>query len=149
MTPDQVRDALAKECDALKELLLAKNKAYGSSASEPARVFSKASPLEALLVRADDKLSRIRNLGLGGESLGESARDSVRDLAGYCVLILALTSEAKPAAASPTDGARYVVHNVRGQEVSVPLAYRDAVLECEKMNQIGGCKPYEVVEVPT
>ena len=44
----------------IKELLVAKNEKYGNSALEPIRVFSKASASEQILVRLDDKLSRLR-----------------------------------------------------------------------------------------
>lgn len=81
-------DRIAAECDALKALLLQKNAAYGDSALNPARVFSKASPVEQLLVRADDKLARIRSLGIVGASGDEKVTDTIRDLAGYLILLL-------------------------------------------------------------
>jgi len=43
MTSEDVAKLIEKECDAVKAMLLAKNKAYGNSALEPLRVFSKAS----------------------------------------------------------------------------------------------------------
>lgn len=84
----EVREAIARECDDVKHLLLAKNDAYGNSALDPVRVFSKASPVEQLLVRIDDKLSRIAR----GSEVGE---DVTRDLLGYLVLLrIALRREA-------------------------------------------------------
>ena len=74
------RDKIAKCCDDIKALLLEKNKAYGNSAFEPSRIFSKASSEEQLLVRIDDKLSRIAK----GSSVGE---DVVLDLIGYLILL--------------------------------------------------------------
>jgi hypothetical protein len=65
----------------LKALLIAKNKKYGNSALEPVRVFSKASPQEQLLVRIDDKLSRIAN------QQDNEDEDVVTDLLGYLVLL--------------------------------------------------------------
>lgn len=62
------------------DMLVAKNKAYGNSALEPLRCFSKASSKEAILVRIDDKLSRI----MRGQDIGE---DTVMDLIGYLVLL--------------------------------------------------------------
>ena len=62
------------ELDDVEKMLLAKNKAYGNSALEPCRVFSKAGVKEQLLVRIDDKLSRIRNMGFG-----DNAEDTVKD----------------------------------------------------------------------
>ena len=64
-----------------REMLLAKNKAYGNSALDPVRLFSKADPIEQLKVRIDDKVSRIRR----GEAAGE---DAVRDWLGYLLLLL-------------------------------------------------------------
>lgn len=76
---------IAAECDALKAMLLAKNAAYGDSAMDPVRVFSKASPSEQIRVRIDDKISR---LSRGHAMADESMRDTVRDLIGYLVLLL-------------------------------------------------------------
>jgi len=64
-------------------MLLEKNKAYGDSALSPIRIFSKLEASSAIKVRIDDKLSRIRNVGVT-----EDTEDSVRDLIGYLVLLL-------------------------------------------------------------
>ncbi len=61
-------------------MLLEKNKRYGDSALNPVRIFSKADPIEAILVRMDDKLSRIRNLEK------DDSEDAYLDLIGYLVL---------------------------------------------------------------
>jgi hypothetical protein len=50
---------IAEVCDDIKEFLIEKNAQYGDSAIHPVRIFSKADPLDQLLVRIDDKLSRI------------------------------------------------------------------------------------------
>lgn len=73
-------DLIAEECDAIKAMLLEKNAAYGDSAVRPVRIMSKASPVEQILVRIDDKLSRIAR----GSAAGE---DVVLDLIGYLVLL--------------------------------------------------------------
>lgn len=65
----------------VSDLLIAKNKSYGDSALHPARVFSKADAVEQLLVRIDDKLSRIKN---GHEWPGDNDID---DLIGYLILL--------------------------------------------------------------
>lgn len=62
-------------------MLLAKNAAYGDSAMSPLRFFSKADPVEAILVRIDDKLSRI------ARGNGKIEEDTVEDLIGYLVLL--------------------------------------------------------------
>lgn len=70
-------------CDQVKELLLEKNKKYGDSALNPARVFSQASPVEQILVRIDDKLNRIKQ----GAGLLANDEDVIMDLIGYLVLL--------------------------------------------------------------
>lgn len=66
----------------IANLLILKNKAYGDSALNPVRVFSKASRIEQLNVRIDDKISRIQR-GTDYED-----EDTIRDLIGYLVLRL-------------------------------------------------------------
>jgi len=64
-----------------RNLLIQKNAAYGDSALNPVRVFSRASPMEQLLVRLDDKVSRLQR----GHAAGE---DVAADMLGYLLLIL-------------------------------------------------------------
>lgn len=64
----------------LGNMLVAKNKAYGNSALDPVRIFSRVSNLEQILVRIDDKLSRLQR----GSAAGE---DVELDLLGYLVLL--------------------------------------------------------------
>lgn len=75
-----VAELIEDECTALKELLLRKNRAYGNSALDPIRLFSKASPTEQIRVRLDDKLSRLAR----GQDAGE---DVEQDLMGYLILL--------------------------------------------------------------
>lgn len=87
-------------CDEIKELLLDKNAKYGDSALNPARVFSRASKVEQILVRIDDKISRIqRGAGLVGKD-----EDVINDLIGYLVLLKIalkeLSLESKPESVS-------------------------------------------------
>ena len=70
-------------CDDIKELLIHKNRKYGNSALKPCRVFSKASLVEQLLVRIDDKLNRI----MQGAGLLADDEDVINDLIGYLVLL--------------------------------------------------------------
>jgi len=65
----------------IRDLLISKNEKYGNSAFEPLRVFSKASSVEQILVRIDDKLSRIKS----ASSLEDE--DVVLDLIGYLLLL--------------------------------------------------------------
>jgi len=86
----EAQKQIAQECDDLRELLLDKNRAYGNSALEPVRVFSRASVVEQLLVRIDDKLSRLSR----GTASGE---DVELDLIGYLVLLrIARRREGEP-----------------------------------------------------
>jgi hypothetical protein len=72
--------AVRIECDAIAQMLIEKNAAYGNSALDPVRIFSKAPTEEQLRVRIDDKLSRLAR----GSAAGE---DVVGDLLGYLVLL--------------------------------------------------------------
>lgn len=80
--PKSSADLIAEECDALKALLLRKNAAYGDSALDPVRIFSRADALEQIRVRIDDKLCRIARVD--ANALGE---DAELDLLGYIVLL--------------------------------------------------------------
>ena len=83
---------IAQTCDQIKELLLEKNLKYGDSALKPTRIFSKSSPVEQLLVRIDDKLSRIAK----GAGLVASDEDVIQDLIGYLVLLKIALKEEEP-----------------------------------------------------
>ena len=69
------------EMNAIKKMLLEKNKKYGNSALEPIRIFSQAAADEQLRVRIDDKLSRV----LSGQK--DNQEDTIQDLIGYLVLL--------------------------------------------------------------
>jgi hypothetical protein len=73
---------IANVCNQIKSLLLLKNKAYGESALDPVRIFSKNDSIDGLLVRIDDKLSRIKNTGITS-----ATEDTLMDLIGYLVLL--------------------------------------------------------------
>ena len=62
------------------DMLIQKNSAYGNSASDPVRIFSKTDTLEQIRVRIDDKLSRIAR---GHEYPGD---DTINDLIGYLII---------------------------------------------------------------
>lgn len=68
-------------CDEIKEMLMQKNLAYGDSALDPVRIFSKASATEQVLVRIDDKISRFAR----GKSYPRD--NDIVDLIGYLVLL--------------------------------------------------------------
>lgn len=63
-----------------RDMLIEKNRNYGDSALNPLRVFSQASLKEQLLVRLDDKVSRLAR----GSAAGE---DVAQDMLGYLLLV--------------------------------------------------------------
>lgn len=72
---------ITQETEQIKKLLIDKNRKYGNSALEPKRVFSKSSAKEQILVRIDDKLSRIANQQI------DEDEDVIDDLIGYLFLL--------------------------------------------------------------
>lgn len=80
---EDVQEKISSKCDEIKELLLQKNKAYGSSALDPINVFYDGDPSAGLKVRIDDKLKRIQNVGIN-----EETEDSLKDLTGYLILLM-------------------------------------------------------------
>jgi len=84
---EDVRALIEKECNDIRNLLIAKNKKYGNSALNPVRLFSKGSAEEGINVRIDDKLSRISH-GFGNDTTATdaTAEDTEQDLIGYLIL---------------------------------------------------------------
>lgn len=82
-------DEIRATCKEIEEMLVEKNRAYGNSALEPVRLFSKADAVEQILVRIDDKLSRLSR----GQAAGE---DVEKDLLGYLVLLRIARKRADP-----------------------------------------------------
>lgn len=77
---DKFADDVQEVCSQVSGMLIAKNEAYGNSALDPIRCFSKSDTTEQIRVRIDDKLSRIQR----GQQLDE---DVVMDLIGYLVIL--------------------------------------------------------------
>lgn len=77
-TENQITEIMAD----IEGMLIAKNRAYGDSALDPVRIFSKHDAIEQIYVRIDDKLSRVQR---GHEYPGD---DTILDLVGYLVLLL-------------------------------------------------------------
>jgi hypothetical protein len=76
-----MRTEIEAECLEVMKVLVEKNAKYGDAALSPVRVFSKASAIEQILVRIDDKISRAKK-GHPGED-----EDVVLDLIGYLILL--------------------------------------------------------------
>lgn len=72
----EVREVLQE----IGDMLIEKNRAYGNSALDPVRIFSKSTTVEQILVRIDDKLSRLAR----GSAAGE---DVEKDLLGYLTIL--------------------------------------------------------------
>lgn len=72
---------IADACNEIKILLLEKNVAYGNSALNPIRIFSKAETNEQLYVRIDDKLNRLKN------NQSYPGDNDIDDLIGYLMLL--------------------------------------------------------------
>ena len=75
----EIIELIDSECENIKQMLIAKNQAYGNSFADPVRIFAKATPEDGLNIRIDDKLSRIAR----GQNAGE---DAELDLIGYLIL---------------------------------------------------------------
>ena len=78
----RTQNSIRWTCNEIRDLLLAKNKAYGDSALEPDNIFSKLDSAQAICARIDDKLSRIKNVGLD-----DNTEDTLDDLIGYMILL--------------------------------------------------------------
>ena len=87
LVPDDERgrteSLIAEICNDIRDLLLTKNRAYGNSALNPIRIFSKADAKEQILVRIDDKLNRIKQ----GSDILDNDEDVIQDLIGYLILL--------------------------------------------------------------
>ncbi len=77
---NNTQELISSVCDSIKAVLLEKNKRYGNSALEPVKVFSKVDSEEAIKVRLDDKISRVKNSS-------ELRKNDVFDMIGYLTLL--------------------------------------------------------------
>lgn len=74
-------EKIEKECEAIKNLLLEKNKKYGDSAFNSGIMFE-IPPLTAIKARINDKISRTKQ----GELGDMEDEDVIKDLIGYLIL---------------------------------------------------------------
>ncbi len=82
---DVVQDMIEHECDAVKELLLMKNREYGNAVFEPINIFASGlSAVQQIDVRIDDKLKRIQSVRTLDKVVIKE--DTLLDLIGYLVL---------------------------------------------------------------
>jgi len=90
------QELIKKAMADITDLLLRKNRDYGSSFRKPGIVSGALDAKSKLLVRIDDKLERLSNLlakGTDGDVADESVIDTVTDLIGYFVLLKILLDE--------------------------------------------------------
>jgi len=74
---------IERVCDNTKELLIKKNEAYGDSALNPLGIFGNGDAVLSLGARMDDKLMRLKSLGINKDSV-----DTLYDLHGYITLLI-------------------------------------------------------------
>lgn len=82
------RDQIVAATNKVRELLLEKNESYGDSALSPLNIFSRASAEYGIRNRIDDKLKRIKNVGLS-----DATEDTLLDLVGYLILLIIARDE--------------------------------------------------------
>lgn len=91
ITPGKIQ----KQCDLLADLLKRKNADYGDSFSEAPYLLPTMNNITSAYIRLSDKFKRLRTLlnretrPSQGHVVFESIEDTLRDVAGYCVLLLA------------------------------------------------------------
>ena len=78
---DSVRKEILNQVKEIGTFLIEKNRKYGNSAIQPTRIFSKASDEEQIMVRLDDKLSRLQS----GQC--DDDEDIILDIIGYLILL--------------------------------------------------------------
>lgn len=77
------KDDIKRVCDNTKNLLIKKNEAYGDSALNPIGIFGNGDAVVSLGARMDDKLMRLKGLGINKDSV-----DTLYDLHGYITLLI-------------------------------------------------------------
>ena len=74
-----INNKIIEQFDRLKNLVVQKNNDYGNSLHNPINVFQK-NKIEGLLGRLDDKLNRIKTVGINS-----TTEDTIDDLIGYLI----------------------------------------------------------------
>lgn len=84
------RKSIGDVCGDLMDILLAKNLDYGNTIAKSPRLLPKMDPQTAAFVRLDDKIARLEQLiNRGAAAVPETMDDTLMDLAGYCILLVA------------------------------------------------------------
>lgn len=83
----ELQKLLTDEVNRLGELLNKKNTDYGAAAFQTP-LLAATNAKTAILVRMSDKIKRLEHLKNNKPEVDETFNETVRDLAGYCVLYL-------------------------------------------------------------
>lgn len=91
--PETTGGKIYRKCVGLSSLLISKNQNYGNSALT-APPLADVSIQTGILVRLGDKFRRLQQLTHGEQDkVGESLKDTIQDIAGYCILYLVSEAE--------------------------------------------------------
>ena len=82
-THTETQDKIIEITEAMRDLLLYKNKKYGDSALNPKQIFYKGDAVDSILIRLDDKIGRIM-----ANTENTPRINDVADIIGYCTLLL-------------------------------------------------------------
>ena len=85
-------EKIQKQCDLLADLLKRKNEDYGDSFSERPYLLPNITTNTSAYIRLSDKFHRLRtllNIEEPDRKVDETIEDTLRDIAGYCLLLLA------------------------------------------------------------
>ena len=85
-------EKIQKQCDLLADLLKRKNADYGDSFSERPYLLPNITTNTSAYIRLSDKFHRLRtllNIEEPDRKVDETIEDTLRDIAGYCLLLLA------------------------------------------------------------
>lgn len=91
-------ESIQKQCDALAKILKEKNANYGNAFAEAPYLLPEMGTTTAAFVRLSDKFRRLRTIYNNKEEkdrrkLEETLEDTIRDVAGYCILLLAFVDK--------------------------------------------------------
>lgn len=94
-TAERSQDKISEVVEHLRKILIAKNQNYGNSAFRSPALLPDLPAEKAIFVRMSDKVARLASLASGEKDrVGESMKDTLLDLAGYCVLaVIAMEKE--------------------------------------------------------
>jgi hypothetical protein len=74
-----LEDKIIKLYESHRDMLIEKNRRYGNSATNPKKIFYKGEASDSILVRLNDKISRIENSD-------KLRKNDISDLIGYLML---------------------------------------------------------------